>query len=96
MSKVKTENTTVEIVDTDLEYPIYLNWQENDSMDEIYVKITEKYWVTLSFRWVEGTNLKRYNHNPEKPISRFHLENLTSERIWNHAVSDFKRVTNEI
>ncbi len=85
IKKVLNQRTVVE---TNLEYPIYISYQENDALDEIYIKYNKENYIKLEFRFPNKYVMNVFEHNGE--INEYQLDHIIPREIWCDAINDFK------
>lgn len=96
MSKVKINKTHTTIESTEIEYPIYVHYQDEDAVDNFYIRITESKWTTLSFEAFGGAALSSKSHNKNTPVPEFYLNNLTTSSAWDDATLDLANYLEEV
>ena len=83
MSKVKIQVHTVEQKEVDLEYPIYLYFQDENDFDEL-IKIDEKYQLRITWD-IFGVEIKKTQNFK---IEEHYLNNLTNKEHFDMFYND--------
>ena len=85
MSKVKIRDFEVHIHESEYDYPIYLNYQDEDCQDE-YTKVTEN--STISIKSIYGGYI--ISTSPQNTVSTNFFNNITKkehfDEFLNHAL----------
>jgi len=90
MSKVIIRKTITTYFESGLEYPIYLNFQDEDSMDEL-VKVDEKYRITVKHN-LFGFEI---DYSAINTISEHDLCNLTTKEHFDQFLDEAIEILNK-
>lgn len=78
MSKVKVIKHSSEEIELDLEYPVYLYFQDTDCMREEHIKVEEKYAIIVSHDLFTSSVKKDYHYHIRDTDITHHL----GEKKW--------------